>query len=244
MRLIGSLVALTLLTGPLNAQYLYKTTLLRAAPGKLLELIDLMKERTEVLDRAGDERPFMMRHSQGDHWDLLMLFPMDSYQSFYAEERVGKRSQAFNGSSLDYGSFQRKLKECVAWNEEIFVSGPPLRAVQRAFDGAGYFHVEMFVVLPGKHEALFEQREMENIYLKRLGRPQNLIFTRDQGAAWDLFTIGFYRDLKHFAESADIPDEKEDEAARLAGFKAASQIGPYLRTLINRHNDTLAVAVR
>ena len=26
---------------------------------------------------------------------------------------------------------------------------------------------------------------------------------RDAGADWNLFTIGFYRDLKHYAESAD-----------------------------------------
>jgi len=85
---------------------------------------------------------------------------------------------------------------------------------------------------------------MENAYLKHLGRPENLIFTHDQGAAWDLFTIGFYRDLKHYAESADIPEAKQAEAARLAGFEGPDKIGTYLRTLIQLHHDTLAVAVK
>ena len=75
-------------------------------------------------------------------------------------------------------------------------------------------------------------------------RPENFIFVRDQGAAWDVFTIGVYRDLKHYAESADILVQQQEEAAKKAGFDSASAIGPYLRTLIRTHHDTLAVAVK
>jgi hypothetical protein len=102
----------------------------------------------------------------------------------------------------------------------------------------------MFQALPGRRADLFREREMENAYLKAVVRPQNLIFVRDQGAAWDLFTIGFYRDLKHYAESADIPEAAQEAAARSAGFESASRIGPYLRTLISSHHDTLAVAIK
>ena len=84
---------------------------------------------------------------------------------------------------------------------------------------------------------------MENAYQKALDRPTNLIFTRESGAAWDLFTIGGYRDLKHYAESADIPEAAQETAARGAGFDGAKAIGPYLRTLIREHHDTLATAV-
>ncbi|MFQ5571000.1 MAG: hypothetical protein ACE5G0_15075, partial [Rhodothermales bacterium] len=59
-----------------------------------------------------------------------------------------------------------------------------------------------------------------------------------------VFTLGFYRDIKHFAESADIPLEQEEAAARAAGFDSVYAISPYLRSLIQRHHDTLAVAVR
>jgi hypothetical protein len=82
------------------------------------------------------------------------------------------------------------------------------------------------------------------VYSQALGRPQNFIFVRDQGAAWDLFTLGVYRDLKHYAESADIPQEKQEAAAKAAGFASASDIGPYLRTLIRLHRDTLATGVK
>jgi hypothetical protein len=97
----------------------------------------------------------------------------------------------------------------------------------------------MFVALAGKGQELYRQREMENEYLRRIGRPQNLIFAKALGGPWDSFTLGFYRDLKHYAESADIPSELQQEAAIAAGFEGADKIGTYMRTLIARHNDTL-----
>jgi hypothetical protein len=47
-----------------------------------------------------------------------------------------------------------------------------------------------------------------------------------------------------YAESADVGEAKQAEAARAAGFDGAKAIGPYLRTLISLHHDTLAVAIR
>lgn len=235
---------LIVFAAPVQGAYLYKTTLLRAAPGKLLPLIELQKSMQKIYRAAGVEPPFWMRHSQGDHWDLLLLEPIGSYQAFYGAARLEKLEAAAAGAGLSLPEMREQMQTCVAWHEDVFVWGPPIETVRRAFAGAGYFHVEMFLALPGKHTALLQEREMENGYLAALGRPQNLIFRHDSGASWDAFTIGCYRDLKHFAESADIPAEKEEAAARRAGFEGANRIGTYLRTLIARHNDTLAVAIR
>ena len=97
---------------------------------------------------------------------------------------------------------QEKLDALIAWQEDVFVYGPPLTELQKAFNSSAFFHVEMFDAPAGKQPELFNEREMENAYLKALKRPENQIFVRDAGASWDLFTIGAYRDLKHFAESA------------------------------------------
>jgi hypothetical protein len=102
----------------------------------------------------------------------------------------------------------------------------------------------MFIALPGKKAELLREREMENDYLRRIDRPQNLIFTKTLGGSWDAFTLGLYRDLKHYAESADTPPDRQEQAARAAGFEGADRIGTYLRTLIARHNDTLGSPVR
>lgn len=219
--------------------YLYKVSLAQAAPGKLLELIDLYKTRAAVYQSAGDEAPLWMRHSQGDHWDLMILFPLGSYADYYRPDRIAKRKQAQQSAGID-----DKIKENIAWQEDLFAYGPPLADLRKAFANGAFFHVEMFVSLPGKFAELYKEREMENAYAKALKEPENFIFVRDQGAAWDIFTIGVFRDLKHYAESADVPAKDQDAAAKAAGFDAPNQIGPYLRRFIREHHDTLAVAIK
>jgi hypothetical protein len=222
------------------ADYLYRTTLLQAAPGRLLEVIDLYKAGWPGSKDSGDEPPIAMRHSQGDRWDLLLLFPMGSFAEYYAPSRVAKRGKAAEAARAELA----KLRGDIAWQEDVFVTGPPIDDVRARLAKAGFFHVEMFDALPGKERELYRQREMENAYLRTLNLPENLIFVRDSGAHWDLFTIGAYRDLKHYAENADVPEAKSEEAAKAAGFDGAKGIGPYLRTLIASHHDTLAVAIR
>src|SRR3954451_4948589 len=222
-----------------QTQYLYKVTLVQAAPGRLLDLIDLYKARAAELKQGGDETPLWMRHSQGDHWDLMVLFPVGSYAEYYQPARIAKRQQAQQSANLD-----EKCKEQIAWQEDLFAYGPPLADLRKAFAEGAFFHVEMFVALPGKFADLYKEREMENAYSKALKEPENFIFVRDQGAAWDIFTIGVFRDLKHYAESADALPKDQEAAAKAAGFEAPSQIGPYLRRFIREHHDTLAVAIK
>jgi hypothetical protein len=235
------LLMLILLFLPSNAPaadgYLYDARFVQAAPGKLLELIDHHKARMAAYRAIGDEPPLWIRHSQGDKWDLMLLFPMGSYSEYYHPDRVARRQR----SGRD---FAESAKGLIAWQEDLFVYGPALPDLRRASAGAGFFHLEIFQALPGKQAELYKEREMENAYQRALRRPENFIFVRDQGASWDLFTVGFYRDLKHYAESVDIPEKDQEAAAKAAGFEASNRIGPYLRTLIARHHDTLAVAVK
>jgi hypothetical protein len=243
--LSGALLALALLSPPAptpasSGGYLYRATLLQAAPGKLLEVVDLYKAGWPGLKDSGDEAPIAMRHSQGDRWDLLLLFPMGSYEQFYSPDRVARRAKAAAATRAGL----ERLAADTARQEDVFVLGPPLEEVRGKLGDAGLFHIEMFEALPGQRAGLYKEREMENAYAKALGEPENLIFVRDAGAAWDLFTVGPFRDLKHYAESADVPAAKQEDAAKAAGFEGARFVGPYLRTFIALHHDTLAVAVR
>ena len=220
---------------------LYKTTFVRAAPGKLLDLIALYKDRMAVIEASGDARPFWWRHTQGDQWDLMLITPMGSYDEYYSKGRLAQRDKAAGPSQEE---FARKLDACSSWREDVFVKGPPLEFVKKAFEGTAYYHIEIFVSLPGKQEELFKERERENIYAVETGRPYNMIFVRDQGAAWDLFTLGCYRDLQHWAGTGDLSKEKREAAARKAGFNSPDEIGPYMRTLIDMHRDTMGVAIK
>jgi hypothetical protein len=219
---------------------LYRATLLQAAPGRLLELIEFCKRKAEFDVKASDQPALWMRHSQGDRWDLLLLIPMESYGEYYSLNRIALREDSDRGAR----TLSSAANPLIAWQEDVFVYGPPLDELKAAFAKGTFYHVEMMQALPGRLSSLRREREMENEYSKKLERPQNFIFVRDQGAAWDIFTIGVYRDLKHYAESVDIPVKLQEEAAKLAGFESASAIGPFLRTLIRTHHDTLAVAIK
>ena len=226
------------LAAPQPQNYLYKTTLVQAAPGKLIDLIAVYKSMWAAQAKSTDDpAPFWIRHSQGDRWDLLILFPAGSYGDYFQPERAAAREKAAQ-------PWNEKLKQDIAWQEDEFVYGPPLEVVKKAFSSAGFFHVEMFEALPGKQPDLLKEREMENAYARSVKQPENLIFVRDQGAPWDLFTIGCYRNLKHYAESGDVADRDREAAAKAAGFANGDDIGPYLRKFISLHHDTLAVAVK
>lgn len=212
---------------------LYRASLVQAAPGKLTDLIAAYKQHFAAVGQT----PLWMRHSQGDRWDLLILEPMGSFAEYFSAERVAAREKQ------DAGWEQRRAP-MVAWEEDVFVTGPPEAELRKAFAESGFFHVEMFHELAGKHAELLREREMENAYAKAIGQPENFIFERDQGASWNIFTIGCFRDLKHYASSADVPPEKSQAAAKAAGFDSPAAIGPYLRQFIAEHHDTLAVAIR
>jgi len=221
-------------------QNTYKTILMRAAPGKLLELIDHLKSDISKHETYGIAKPRLMRHSQGDHWDLLLIFPIESIADYYQPENTAKREASF---FLDkpYGN---SFYDLLSFHEDFFVEGPSHSDFKRVFDKFDYYHVEMFIALPGKQNDLLNQRQMENVYLKEINRDPNFIFKRMAGSEWDIFTIGCYRDIKHFAESADIPFDAEERAALKAGFKGVNFIGSYLRELILEHHDTLAGVVK
>src|SRR4051812_3291061 len=97
MRKLCWLVMMYTVALPATAQdteVLYKASLIQAAPGKLLELIDLEKKMfAEAEKSASDAPPLWMRHSQGDRWDLLILYPIGTYAEYYKPERAAKREK-------------------------------------------------------------------------------------------------------------------------------------------------------
>lgn len=168
--LTSLLIAATLAAAPKTA---YQAVFMRAAPGHLLRLIDAVKARMPVFEAAGEPRPVLMRHAQGDQWDILLLVPIGGVAALLGAERA-----------------------------------------------------------------------MENDFLRRIGRAGNFVSTKITGAAWDSFTIGFYRDLQHYAAPSKVSAEEEDRATRAAGFDSRNHIGPYLRQFLNGHHDTVGSVVR
>lgn len=224
----------------------YRAVTVQAAPGELLNLIDLLKEE-QALARAGGEAPAMMfRHSQGDFWDIFLLYPVTDLAAHLPRRVEASRLAPGAGSPESPGpaaELQAAIDGSTTWREEVFVHGPPVEQVTALWAQTGFFHLEMFQGLAGKRDELIAQRRMENDYLERIGKEANAIFTRIAGASTDAFTIGFYRDLAHYAEPNAVSDEAAGQAAIDAGFEGRAYIGSYLRSLILRHHDTLGVAI-
>lgn len=227
----------------LEGDYLYQVVMLRAAPGRLLDLIELLKEERDLFADVDEPVPYWMRHTQGDQWDLMILYPIGNFHDYFEPERTARRMESGLRKGLTERELKREADRLISWRDELFVGGPDPEIVGAAFGTHDFYHIEMFLALPGRGRDLLEERRMENQYNRELGRPQNLIFVREAGGPWDSFTLGFYRDLKHFAESGDIPAEAAERAARSAGFEGADRIGSYMRSLILYHRDTFCVSI-
>lgn len=224
---------------PLEGDYLYKATTIRAAPGELADLLDWEDrlKASEYYDAAGQEHPLLMRHSQGDHWDLLVIVPMQSWTDYHSPAATDRRSTA----STRHAELIAEGQRLFAFYEDHFAYGPPWSAVKSAYAANRFYHIEMFEAAPGMVSELLEQRRMENAYLAATGQTPNMIFRRAAGSDVDVFTIGFHKSFEAFAAPADATVEEKDRAAKAAGFQSLSDISFYLRSLISRHHDTLAV---
>ncbi len=226
-----------------EGEYLYNVVTVRAAPGAFADFMEALRERSALGAEAGDAPPFWLRHSQGDQWDFMLIYPMGDFETYYASERVARRRAAW--SSERGRALEERLDALTAFREGWLARSAPLEELARRFEGMDFYHIEMFAGLPGKRAALVEQRRMENRYYARLDRQQNLIFVRAGGAPWDAMTLGLYESLQAYAAAGVRHGEAEqDAAAKAAGFAGVGEIGPYLRSLLAYHHDTLAVRAR
>lgn len=214
----------------------YKVSLLRANPGDLLELIDEIKDDIKNHEALGIDKPYLLRHSQGDQWDLMLIYTINNISDHLSQENLMMRKSS-NTLDKPYGDSYHNL---VSFQEEAIVEGPDKDQFVEWFEEYGYFHIEIFTALAGKQSELLKQREMENVFYSHINHKGNLIFTRVFGPSWDIFTIGAYYDLKDFADDGGVTSEQEDEAAKKAGFEGVNYIGSYLRSLLLHHHDTLA----
>ncbi len=200
----------------------------RAAPGKLPALLELIENTNwKAFD---DGRPIVMRHSQGNHWDLMLV----GLHKRPGSDASGPAVEQFDKAANQLVDFELSFtsRSDLSWAE-----------LQTEAENSGLFHIEMFQAGAGKHEGLMRQRVIENDFIKRIGQKPNAIFTVLSGSDFDIFTIGFYKDLQTYATPANVTQEQTEAAAKAAGFKNRADVSFLLRELIVGHQDTLAVKV-
>ena len=225
----------------LEGDFLYRVTTVRAAPGSFSDLLDWHAEvlASGYFDESGQPTPMVLRHSQGDHWDLMFIHPMGTWTDYYDKLATRKRHDA----DREFGDLLSSGEEFIAFSEDHFAFGPSDEIVRNAFAASELFHIEMFSAVAGKTAELLEQRRMENVYLAATSQQTNLIFRRSAGSDIDVFTIGFHKSLESFAAPSKVTDEAKEDAAIAAGFKNRADLSFYLRSLMSSHHDTLASKV-
>lgn len=225
----------------LEGEYLYKVTTIRAATGALADLLEweTRLNASEYYEDAGQQHPLLMRHSQGDQWDVMVIAPMQSWTDYHSPQATERRRAA----ATRHAELIAAGQDFFAFYEDHFAYGPPWATVEAAYTENGFFHIEMFEAAPGKARELLEQRRMENNYLASTGQTPNMIFRRAAGSDVDIFTIGFHPSFQAFAAPANVTGEEKDVAAKAAGFAGLADISFYLRSLISGHRDTLATKV-
>lgn len=207
----------------------YWVSQLRAAPGKFPALLELVATTNWNAFEMG--RPIVMRHSQGNHWDLMLL---------------GKHKPQCNDECQKAAAdFEQAVDALVDFDLSFQASSETDWSSLKTKDAeSGFYHIEMFNAGAGKHAALMRQRIIENDYIRRIGQSPNDIFEVSFGSDFDIFTIGFYENLQAYAIPADVTAAEAETAAIAAGFKNRADVSFHLRELIVGHHDTLAVKVR
>lgn len=239
-----SLLSILLAISPLTTAQLssgaetrdqYRVTMLRAAPGKWVAMRALIENQGEAgtADESGRMASFRMRHSQGAHWDFMLIQPIEGLEHYFSDE-IQAREVGFRDSIAKLADFE----------EDWFVQGPAHKTFKAAYPAAGAFLIEMYRARAGMKQALLQSRAKENRFLAKIDKPTNFIFTGIIGADWDVMTIGFYRNFAHWGSAGkNHSSEALEQAAREVGYRSVNQLAPGLRELIIQHQDTLASAL-
>lgn len=231
MRLLAIIAIGLSLCTPMAKAEDYLVSQLRAAPGQFPALLQLVQNSD--LTFYNGSPPLLMRHSQGNHWDLMVI---QKFNSGCARHEACRTMMS---------GFTYEVRQLVDFELSFTAqSETNWETLQQMNVGTSLYHIEMFSAAAGKHGALLRQRRIENDYLARTGQVTNVIFTVDLGSDIDVFTVGFHESLKTFAESPDLSAETFEKAARDAGFKNRADISFHLRELIVSHHDTLATKVQ
>jgi len=209
----------------------YTITQYRAAPGNFPALLELVKGTD--WNTIGDGAPIMMRHSQGNHWDLMLLSKSNTECS--AKPKCAEAKGNFDTKARNLVDFERRFTATseTSWGQ-----------IRESNKTTGLYHIEMFNAAAGKHDALRRQRRIENDYLVKTGQVKNVVFDVIMGTDIDIFTVGFHKNLTVFAQQGPSSAEAAEKAAVEAGFKDRADISFHLRELIVGHHDTLAVPVK
>jgi len=223
MRVLASLAVVSALLVPLpasaqapgavGAQELYHAHFVKAAPGKLN---DLIAAYVAMPVAAGEPKPVILRHREGDDWDLLVLAP-------YGKAETTVTAAVSPAVQAQYAKYRASSER----HTDSFVAGPKWSDAGTVFGAAGGVYVVSLYRAANGHRDQLEES------LKRLaagdGPGRSVTLSHVEGGPFDFLQISHY-------------DSWNDIDAPVAGQAPMAQAMD-LRQHMAEHHDTVCVRV-
>jgi hypothetical protein len=192
---------------------LYHVRFVKAAPGQLAAL--MAAELKAPPDPDNPEPPIILRHAQGDDWQLVIISPLGKDETIRAEQPPAALLEYFT-----------KVRGLSARHDDTITQGPPWAEAKKVLVGDGaagaVYLIGTFEAVPGHRDQLLKA-------LKDSPVPSStLILTHREGAPWSFLVIERYPSWTALGESM----QKQASAG-------PSPAGEHFAT----HHDTIVVRV-
>lgn len=219
----------------MQAQELYHVHFVKAAPGKLTDLIAGYQASPVPQNEPGP--PLILRHMQGDDWDLLVLTPLGKEETLTTTAPTQEEQRSME-----------RLRGLRTWHGDTFTAGPSWADVRTALFGdatratgtaggpsGAVYTVTTYRSLPGHRDQLAATlQKVAALYPDR-----RTILQHIEGAPWEFVMISRYDSWGALGEDQAPPAEK----LRSQGFASNEAIGLALREHTAEHRDTIAQMV-
>jgi hypothetical protein len=224
-----------------GTQELYHVHFAKAAPGKLREMID--GYLSAPADPNASAPPLVLRHVEGDDWDLLVLTPLGKEDKLTAAVPSAADQQ-----------FIQRMRPLRALHSDTFAIGPawteartelnvstsnsavvPTSGSSAAADKPVYI-VTTYRALPGHRDQLEEVLRK----MAALNPGSRVTLQHMEGSPWDLVSVDRFNSWTAFADNEANPDMQK---LRAQGFTSADGPSLALREHMAEHHDTIAVKV-
>jgi hypothetical protein len=164
--------------GQATGEELYHVRFVKAAPGQLAAL--WAAELKAPPDPDNPEPPIILRHAQGDDWQLLVISPLGKDETIRAEAPPPALQEYFT-----------KIRTLSARHDDTIAQGPAWAEAKKVLLGdggaGGVYLVGTFEAVPGHRDQL-----LAGLKEGPPGSTAPLILTHREGASWTFLTIERY----------------------------------------------------
>ncbi|CAN5828591.1 hypothetical protein BH18ACI4_BH18ACI4_12990 [soil metagenome] len=209
-------------TTPAPAFELYHIHVVKAAPGKLTQLIDVYRNGPAPEVNEPQVTPIILRHREGGEWDLIVITPLGK-QTTISANPLPQATQDYN----------QRLQPLTDWHADTITVGPSWALVQKALvpakDAQPVYQVSDYRSLSGHRQQLREV--LDRNAQDTPGR--SVLFSHAEGASWNFLTVTRYDSWA--ALGAPPPRPQAGAPQQDAGLA--------IREHMAVHHDTIAVYI-